>query len=91
MKIDLKEIKAQGRRYAKKAFALEDEDRTELMMLEKAFAAGYRLCEQTIDAGLNDDINKAKKKLRQYGAELRKQALRREQLKYANDRREGLI
>lgn len=44
MKTNAKRIKALGRKYAKQAFHLTEDDFVELSMLERAYLNGYKRC-----------------------------------------------
>ena len=44
MKTNAKRIKALGRKYAKQAFRLTEDDFVELSMLERAYLNGYKRC-----------------------------------------------
>ena len=44
MKTNAKRLKALGRKYAKQAFRLTEDDFVELSMLERAYLNGYKRC-----------------------------------------------
>ena len=44
MKTNAKRIKALGRKYAKQAFRLTEDDFVDLSMLERAYLNGYKRC-----------------------------------------------
>ena len=56
MKTNAKRIKALGRKYAKQAFRLTEDDFVELSMLERAYLNGYKRCLKELQAGY-DSLN----------------------------------
>lgn len=56
MKQNTKRLKAIGRKYAKQAFHLTEDDFVELSMLERAYLNGYKRCLKELQAGY-DSLN----------------------------------